>query len=304
MIALAVLLLLLAVLLFITGLLVLLRYLCHRVAIIGRLAGPTQAQARARRDALPEWLLRLARECTPLGQRYGIGMKPALAERLLHQAGSPLGLTPRDFFGLKGLLGLAAIGGGIPLSLLGFNSAIVALLALAGFFGPDLWLRHQAATRQARIAVDLPDFLDTTGVCLQAGMPLEPALKVVVDRMAGPLSEELGRYLQEMGLGLPREQALRNVVQRNDCTELRFLVESLLQGLELGVPIARTITAQARSLRLGRAHKAKEQAAKASPKITLITTFLITPAVFGFILALLVLNLVYNAEQFGLRGLF
>lgn len=280
------------------------QFLRHQSDLWVQFAEPAVKQGGRVRGRLPGWVRQLAFQCEPLGKRYSLGLKGDLADRLLKQAGNPYGLEPREFFGLKGLFGLAALILGMPFSLVGVSPIFAALLALAGVFGPDVWLKRVAAARQRRIALDLPDFLDVTSVCLQAGIPLDPAIRVVVNRMDGPLSEELARYLHEVSLGTPRESALRGVIDRNDCPELRFLMESLLQGLELGVPIAQAIAAQARDLRGTRTQKAKAQAARASPQVTLVTTFVITPAVFAFIVALLVLNFIYNPDRFGLTFVF
>jgi tight adherence protein C len=134
--------------------------------------------------------------------------------------------------------------------------------------------------------------------------PQDPALRLVAERFAGPLSQELLHFCQEVEIGLPRIEAYKNILARNKCKELDVLVQALIQGAQLGVPIATTFAIQARDMRALRAHRAKELAAKASPKITLVTTFLVTPAVFLFIIGLLVLNLIFNPGAFGISGLF
>ena len=64
--------------------------------------------------------------------------------------------------------------------------------------------------------------------------------------------------------------------------------------------VARTFKLQAEDLRMTRGFTAKEKAAKANPQVTLVTTFFIAPAVFGFIMGLIVLNIIHNPAAFGL----
>lgn len=249
-------------------------------------------------------LVQAARQCIPLGNRVTFGSDEEQAARLLSLAGSPMGLTPAEFRGMKAALALAGMLGGSVLSLIGITPFLIILLALAGFFVPELWLRKAAIRRQMSIGAALPDFLDMMSVCLQAGMPQDPALRLVAERFPGPLSQELIHFCHEVEIGVPRIEAYKNILARNKCKELEVLVQALIQGAQLGVPIAMTFAIQARDMRSWRGHRAKELAGKASPKITLVTTFLATPAVFFFIIGLLVLNLIFNPDAFGIGGLF
>lgn len=265
-------------------------------------AGPRPDRVSTARAT--ELLLRAARQCTPLGQRISFGSDEEQAGRLLALAGSPMAMTPTDFRGLKAALSLGGMMAGTMLSLLGVSPLLTVALAVTGFFSPELWLRQAANRRQQSIGAALPDFLDMMSVCLQAGMPQDPALHLVAQRFPGPLSQELLHFCQEVEIGVTRVEAYKNLLVRNRCKELEVLVQALIQGAQLGVPIATTFAIQARDMRALRGHRAKELAGKASPKITLVTTFLVTPAVFLFIIGLLVLNLIFNPAAFGIGGLF
>ncbi|WJH34647.1 type II secretion system F family protein [Paenibacillus sp. CC-CFT747] len=90
-------------------------------------------------------------------------------------------------------------------------------------------------------------------------------------------------------------------MNRNQSKELETLILSLIQGSRLGVPIANTFKLLAEDMRESRIGKIKERAAKAGPKVTMITTFLIMPAVILSIMGLLVLNFIYNPGAFGIE---
>jgi tight adherence protein C len=110
--------------------------------------------------------------------------------------------------------------------------------------------------------------------------------------------------VQRIEMGEPISAALRSIRQRTTCRELDLCVEAITQGLDLGVPIAATLSAQANALRTGRIQRAKEKAAKASPKITMLTTLLVTPGVFLLLIGMVLLNIYYHPERFGIQFLF
>jgi len=167
-----------------------------------------------------------------------------------------------------------------------------------GYFLPILYLKTRVRRRQEQLRYDLPDFLDTVSVSLQAGLGLDQTLQEVTRYFDGPLREEFSRYQQEISLGVPRENAYRNLLKRNDNPEFQRLIKALIQGMKLGVPIATTFKIQADEMRRIREEQVKEKAAKASPKITLITTFIILPTAVLLIGGLMIMNMFLGDDGF------
>lgn len=258
---------------------------------------------KKKKDRLPARIaalvFRWSEGLTPLGRRFKLFASDELLERRLALAGHPHGLTLDTFYGFRFLCLFAGLLVGTMLSLIGFSSIFVLLLFGLGLVWPSLWLRSAATGRQEQIGVDLPDFMDAMSVTLQAGVPLDPAMKQIVRTMEGPLREELSRFQQELDIGVPREQAYMRLMDRNQSKPLEMLILSLLQGSRLGVPISSTFKTLAEDMRDVRVSAVKERAAKAGPKVTLITTFVILPGVILFIVGMLVLNFIYNPEGIG-----
>jgi len=252
---------------------------------------------------LPHWLRSLTRECAPLAAR--LGQTPERLHDLLGRAGNPGGLTGAEFQGLRAALALLASAGGGLLALARFIGPFSLLFSvLLAWFGPLLWLRGAAQERQALLAATLPDFLDQLSVGLAAGMATDAVLRLVAAQSGGPVGEEIARYARQVELGVERSEALAELRRRNAGAEVELLVQSLQQSYHLGVPVAAGLAQQARHLRSLQAEKARDLAARASPKVILATTFLITPGVMLFVLGLLILNLIYNPSGFGLSRLF
>ncbi|MGM7703772.1 type II secretion system F family protein [Pseudalkalibacillus sp. Hm43] len=261
---------------------------------------------RKLRERIAGPLIRASEYAGPTGIKYPFFSDKEKDELLLVKAGNPLGLRLESFYGMRFVLGLSGLTFSIFYVFLGmpFSLMVLLLFPLGGFFGPNLWLLLRARERQEQISTMMPDFLDTVSVTLQAGVSLDGALKQVTKQLTGPLSEEIDRFNREIELGVPRRTAYENLLNRNSSKELKMLVSSLLQGSSLGVPVSETFKVQADDLRAMRGFKAKEKAAKASPQITLVTTFFVAPAVFFLIIGMLILNVIYNPGAFGLDSFF
>ncbi|SHS23828.1 Flp pilus assembly protein TadB [Mycobacteroides abscessus subsp. abscessus] len=251
-------------------------------------------------------IVRWGKQAGPVGIKYPYFADVEKHKKLLGQAGYPLGLQIQDFYGFRFVLGMMGLGFGTIYGFLGLplGIPIMFLTIFGGFLGPSAWLYIKAKNRQELISMMMPDFLDTVSVTLSAGVSLDGALKQVTKQFKGPLSEEIDRFNKEVELGVPRLSAYQGLIERNSSRELHSLVNALIQGTSLGVPVSRTFRLQAEDLRATRGFLAKEKAAKASPQITLVTTFFIAPAVLGLIVGLLALNIIYNPEAFGLDSFF
>jgi tight adherence protein C len=84
---------------------------------------------------------------------------------------------------------------------------LLALLAVGGFFLPDLLLRHEIKQRREELFLDLPEFISVLALALGAGQSLRRALELAARDCEGPLAVEL-----ERALSLARRQ--RNLSER------------------------------------------------------------------------------------------
>lgn len=265
-----------------------------------RRAAPEEDEAAEGRDPLRSYRP-LFRTMSAFGQSYiaRAGDRIGLS---LRRAGDPLRLTAQEWVGLRLTGAAAGLLFGLLISFVGGGLILPLAFLLAGFFGPELWLRSKAASRQTELVGAVPAFLDTLATCLKAGVPLEAALERVARSLGGPLGEEWQRTMQAIRLQTPSALAYRSLRERVQSEDVDVLVQSLLQADAMGVAVADTLRQQARILRMRHRDRVREQAAKASPKISLITTMLTAPSVFLFILALTILSLASGG--FGIQGLF
>ena len=72
---------------------------------------------------------------------------------------------------------------------------LLALLAIGGFFLPDLLLRHEIKQRREELFLDLPELISVLALALGAGQSLRRALELAARDCEGPLAIELERAL-------------------------------------------------------------------------------------------------------------
>ncbi len=177
----------------------------------------------------------------------------------------------------------AVLGGAIVIGISGFNSLLLLVGVMAfGFFIPRMILKRLIRNRQMRIRLGLPDALDLTVICVEAGLALDQAMMRVGEDLhhAHPeLSSELHLVNLEMRAGKPRTEALRNLVERTGVDDIRALVTTLIQTDRFGTSVAQGLRVHSDSLRTQRRQRAEEQAAKTSIKMVLPLALFILPSI-------------------------
>ena len=178
----------------------------------------------------------------------------------------------------------------------GFNSPLLMVSVTAfGFFLPRFVLKRMIKSRQQRIKLGLPDALDLTVICVEAGLALDQALMRVGQDLhhAHPeLSEEFHLVNLEMRAGKPRAEALRNLVERTGVDDLRSLVGTLIQTDRFGTSIAQALRVHSDSLRTERRQRAEEQAAKTTIKMVIPLVLFVLPSIIFVTLGPAIIGLI------------
>ncbi len=202
-------------------------------------------------------------------------------------AGNPFGLGPREFFGFRLLfLFLGAITAFVLLrrGFTNINLLVSLGVLVITYLIPMLWLKSRVQIRQDRIRKGLPDALDMLTVCASAGLGFDQSMQRVSEHWNTPIGIEFARVISEMEMGLSRRDALRNLADRVDVTELSSFVSFLLQSDQLGMSISDTLHAQAEQMRIERRFRAQEQAQKIPTRMLFPMVFLIFPALLAIVL--------------------
>jgi tight adherence protein C len=275
------------------------RMLLEHISDMTEVSAFDKRSKKKNKTSMVQKLTKYADEFSDLGQRINFFSENHDVKDWLQKSGNKYGLTVERFQGMKIVLLLIGFISGVLSLVIGLPFSQYALIfnPMIGYFLPIIVVKNQAKKRQEALRHELPDFLDTISTSLQAGVSLDQALREVIRFFDGPLREEFSRFNHEIDLGVQRETAYRNLLERNDNPEFQSLIKALMQGLKLGVPIATTFKVQAEDMRQFREEQVKELAAKASPKVTLVTTFVVAPVSILMIAGLMLLNLIYGENS-------
>lgn len=194
------------------------------------------------------------------------------------------------------------LGAGVVLGLMyfagsrsGMNFVFAISFALTGFKLPLVLVTRNGKSRQALIQRDLPDILDQITITVEAGLGFDAALSRVARESAGPLAEELGRTMQDVQLGVDREDAFGALLERTDAPDLKQFVTALQQASRLGMPLGKVLRSQSVELRQRRRARAEEKAMKLGVKMTFPTVTCILPALLCAVMGPAVIQIMDGA---------
>ena len=181
---------------------------------------------------------------------------------------------------IGGFLAFALLTNGTGRQSLGLAALIIAV----AYLGPTAWLDRKAGERQGLIEKQLPDVIDQLTVSVEAGLGFDAAMARSAEGRSGPLADELTRVLQDLQVGVSRQDALDRMVERTEVPDLKAFVVAVRQSTRHGLPIARVLHVQSQELREKRRARVEEKAAQLPVKIVFPLVFCILPSLFVVIL--------------------
>ena len=167
-----------------------------------------------------------------------------------------------------------------------------------------VWLQRRRLQAQARrrltaIKRRMPFLLDLLTLLMEAGSNFLQAMAQAVREFEGhPVSVEFGRVLSDMSLGKTRTEAFRAMQHRLNDDEVTSIIGSILQGEDLGTPLAQIFRTQADVLRLKRTQRAETLAAEAGVNMLLPGVLIMLSTVL-IILGPFVISFLYQLDVFG-----
>ena len=154
----------------------------------------------------------------------------------LEQADSPINF--QTFVLISGGVGIVAAGIG---EIVQAPTPLLPVLALMAGVLPLLWLRMRRKRRFAKFGEQLPDALSLIARALRSGHSLNSGLNMVVEEMAAPIGLEFQIAYEEQNLGIPIEQALKNMMKRMPNLDLKFFVTAVSIQRQTGGDLAEII---------------------------------------------------------------
>ncbi len=207
------------------------------------------------------------------------------------------------------LVRLGSVAGGAGLALIAalFTGALGASLmiwliagAALGAFAPSYCIGRRARKRQEAIARELSDVLDLLVVCVEAGLGLHEAIKVVgseLEQQGAVIGRELAIVSAEMSAGMSLGGALRAFADRTAVEELKPLASTLIQSEQMGAQIGPALRASSDSMRSSRRLRAEEDAQKATIKILFPLVLFVLPAMLIVIVGPAIIQIIHTLNQ-------
>jgi len=200
---------------------------------------------------------------------------------------------------------LTALGIGILLAVFGTLTGkpfgMIALMAIIGMLLgaliPTFYIKRRARLRQNAIASQLSDVLDLLVVCVEAGLGLFEAIKIVgveSERQKQEIGRELSMVATEISAGSSLGQALRNLADRTAVEDIKPLAATLIQSEQLGAQIAPALHASSDALRTRRRLRAEEAAQKTTIKILFPLVLFVLPAMLAVIIGPAVIQIIHT----------
>lgn len=154
-------------------------------------------------------------------------------EQEMMQADIPL--KPEEYLGFQLI---ASLGPGILIYL--FSSRLLLSLewVTLSLMLPLLLLRRAKAKRVAAFDRQLGDSLGTIANSLRAGFGFQQAMEMISHEAAPPIGTEMARTIREINLGIPVEEALRNLGRRVASRDLELMVTAVVIQRQVGGNLA------------------------------------------------------------------
>ena len=99
---------------------------------------------------------------------------------------------------------------------------------------PYLHLLMKKKERMAKFEKQLPEALDLIARALKAGHAFTSGMKLVAEEFKDPIGPEFDETLDEINFGLSVDDALKNLIKRVECVDLKFFVVSVILQRETG----------------------------------------------------------------------
>jgi tight adherence protein C len=233
---------------------------------------------------------------TPLNRRAFAESLPEI-QREIQASGMPRFWLAEEYLARIELLVLLVAPGTFYLGfqLLAWPGVVVAM----GMLGLAGWLLRRLLTRKANrrlqaIKRRLPFLLDMLTLLMEAGSNFLRALDQSILEFSGhPIGVEFGRVQADMRMGKSRTEAFESMERRLGDDEITSIIGSIIQGENLGTPLANVFRTQADVLRIKRTQRAETIAGEAGVNM-LLPGVLVMASTVLIIIGPFALNYIYS----------
>jgi len=199
-----------------------------------RLGRYTAREAESR--SLARESLQEEQERTPIvaGLNRAIAQQSFGERMAIELARADLKLTVAEYF----LFNVASMLIGFLITLLLSRNILAIVGGLLGFYIPRLYVKMRQRRRLIAFNNQLGDTITLLANSLRSGYSLLQSMETVAKELAPPISEEFGRVVREIGLGLSNQEALDNLLRRVNSEDLDLMITAINVHHEVGGNLA------------------------------------------------------------------
>lgn len=191
-----------------------------------------------------------------------------------------------------------------------FGSILLGLfLGVTTAIIPPIILERAVIKRQRQFQEQLLDVLVLIKGAVQAGYGLMQALDIAVNEIPKPASEEFGRLVHEIRIGISLEGALYNLAERMESDDLQIVVTAIIINAQVGGSLATVLEGAISTIRdrmqlLGEIRSLTSYARYVGtfltmmPFITGLLIFMITPGYFETVTTSLLTQVIFMTALF------
>lgn len=114
------------------------------------------------------------------------------------------------------------------------NPIFSIVCAALGGVSPVLYLAKRKIKRQKMLDDQLPDAMDFLGRALKAGHSLASGLQMMGNELPSPINGEFQHAYDQHSLGIPMDQAMKDMTKRIDSTDFAFFITAVLIQRQTG----------------------------------------------------------------------
>ncbi len=115
------------------------------------------------------------------------------------------------------------------------------LLSLGLAFIPIAYIRFKRNKRMKKFEEILPDAIDLFNRSMKAGHNIHSGLETIAGETSDPVKMEFKKVIEELALGSPIEDALRNLGKRIPIVDLKFFVTGLILQRQTGANMVQVL---------------------------------------------------------------
>lgn len=124
-----------------------------------------------------------------------------------------------------------------------------AIAVLMGVGGVYIWINNKAKKRLSMMEEQLPDAVELMVRSLRVGHPFSSAISIVAKEVPDPLGTEMGVISDESAYGRDVGDALKNMAERMDMQDLRFLAVAVTIQQQSGGNLAEILDGLSKVIR-------------------------------------------------------